>query len=99
MCSVERQVRLRSGMPRTRAMSTTAPAAVVTAGLGRPRTGESARSLLNTVLGELVYPAGGAAWTQTFIEALGHLDVDEKATRQALARTASDGWLERERHG
>ena len=51
------------------------------------------------MLGEFVYPAGGAAWTQTFIEALGLLDVDEKATRQALARTAADGWLERERHG
>ncbi|HZP31028.1 MAG TPA: PaaX family transcriptional regulator C-terminal domain-containing protein [Acidimicrobiia bacterium] len=69
------------------------------ASLGRPRTGESARSLLNTVLGEFVYPVGGAAWTHSFIEALGRLDVDEKATRQALARTAADGWLERERHG
>src|SRR5581483_5625057 len=69
------------------------------ASLGRPRTGESARSLLNTVLGEFVYPVGGAAGTHSFIEALGRLDVDEKATRQALARTAADGWLERERHG
>jgi len=68
-------------------------------GVGRPRTGESARSLLNTVLGEFVYPAGGSAWTQTFIEAFARLDVDEKAARQALARTLNDGWLLRERHG
>jgi phenylacetic acid degradation operon negative regulatory protein len=51
------------------------------------------------VLGEFVYPAGGAVWTQAIVEALAHLDVDEKAARQALARTAADGWLERERHG
>jgi phenylacetic acid degradation operon negative regulatory protein len=65
----------------------------------RPRTGQSARSLLNTVLGEFVYAAGGAAWTQTLVEALSLLDVEEKAARQALARSAADGWLERERDG
>ena len=54
----------------------------------RPRSGESARSLLNTVLGEFVYAAGGAAWTSTFVEALALLDVEEKAARQALARSA-----------
>jgi phenylacetic acid degradation operon negative regulatory protein len=98
-------------MPRARATSNTQPSGPTWpgltpagpppagAGVSRPRTGESARSLLNTVLGEFVYPAGGGAWTQTFIEALGLLEVDEKAARQALARTAADGWLERERHG
>src|SRR6186997_3018880 len=65
----------------------------------RPRTGESARSLLNTVLGEFVYPAGGAAWTRTMVEALALLGVEEKAARQALARSAADGWLQRERDG
>jgi phenylacetic acid degradation operon negative regulatory protein len=51
------------------------------------------------VLGEFVYPAGGAAWTQTIVEALALLGVEEKAARQALARSAADGWLQRERDG
>lgn len=83
---------IRSGAPRRRVPPPSTPHA-------RPRTGESARSLLNTVLGEFVYPAGGAAWTSTIVQALGHLDVEEKAARQALARSADDGWLERERDG
>jgi phenylacetic acid degradation operon negative regulatory protein len=65
----------------------------------RPRSGESAKSLLNTVLGEFVYRAGGAAWTSTFLEALAMLGVEEKAARQALARSATEGWLDRVREG
>ena len=60
---------------------------------------ESARGLLFTVLGEFVLPAGGAAWTSTVIDVLGRLDVEEKAARQALMRTAADGWLRSERVG
>jgi len=65
----------------------------------RPRSGESAKSLLNTLLGEFVFRVGGAAWTSTFLEALALLGVEEKAARQALARSATEGWLEREREG
>jgi phenylacetic acid degradation operon negative regulatory protein len=60
---------------------------------------ESARGLLFTVLGEFVLPGGGSAWTSTIIDVLGRLDVEEKASRQALMRTASDGWLRSERIG
>lgn len=60
---------------------------------------ESARGLLFTVLGEFVLPAGGSAWTTAFIEAFARLGVEEKATRQALMRTAADGWLRSERAG
>ena len=60
---------------------------------------ESARSLLFTILGELVLPAGGSAWTSAFIEVFGRLGVEEKAARQALMRTAADGWLGSERVG
>jgi phenylacetic acid degradation operon negative regulatory protein len=60
---------------------------------------ESARGLLFTVLGEFVLPAGGTAWTSAFINVLGRLGVEEKACRQALARTAADGWLTPERAG
>ena len=59
----------------------------------------SARGLLFTVLGEFVLPAGETAWTSAFIDVLGRLGVEEKATRQALMRTAADGWLTSERVG
>jgi phenylacetic acid degradation operon negative regulatory protein len=59
----------------------------------------SARGLLFTVLGEFVLPTGGSAWTSAFIEVFGRLGVEEKAIRQALARTAADGWIKPERHG
>lgn len=60
---------------------------------------ESARGLLFTVLGEFVLNTGGAAWTSAFIDVLGRLGVEEKASRQALMRTAADGWLVSERIG
>src|SRR5436305_1959032 len=59
----------------------------------------SARGLLFTVLGEFVLPAGHRAWTSAFIDVLGRLGVEEKAARQALMRTAADGWLTSERVG
>jgi phenylacetic acid degradation operon negative regulatory protein len=59
----------------------------------------SARSLLLTVLGEFVLPRGSEVWTATVIEALAALGVEEKAARQALARTAAEGLLESTRHG
>jgi phenylacetic acid degradation operon negative regulatory protein len=60
---------------------------------------ESARGLLFTVLGEFVLPAGGSAWTSAFIDVFARLGVEEKAARQALARTAADGWIEPARSG
>ena len=60
---------------------------------------DSARSVLFTVLGELVLPTGGEAWTSAFIDAVGRLGVEEKAARQALMRTAADNWLTSERVG
>jgi phenylacetic acid degradation operon negative regulatory protein len=59
----------------------------------------SARGLLLTALGEFVLPAGGSAWTAAFIATFARLGVEEKAIRQALARTAADGWIRPERHG
>jgi phenylacetic acid degradation operon negative regulatory protein len=60
---------------------------------------ESARGLLLTLLGEFVLPAGGLALTSTFIDVLGRLGVEEKASRQALMRTGADGLLVSERQG
>jgi phenylacetic acid degradation operon negative regulatory protein len=59
----------------------------------------SARGLIFTVLGEYVLPAGGAVWTSAMIDAMSRLHVEEKTTRQALMRTAADGWLTAERIG
>jgi phenylacetic acid degradation operon negative regulatory protein len=59
----------------------------------------SARGLLLTLLGEFVLPGGGAAWTSAVITAFARLGIAEKATRQALMRTAVDGWLSAEKTG
>src|SRR5512146_308977 len=60
---------------------------------------DSARSVLFTVLGELVLPTGGEAWTSAFIGVFGRLGVEETTARQALMRTAAGGWLSPERIG
>jgi phenylacetic acid degradation operon negative regulatory protein len=65
----------------------------------RPGGQHNARGLLFTVLGEFVLPASGTCWTSALIEVLGRLGIAQKATRQALLRTAADGWLSAERHG
>ena len=65
----------------------------------RPRRGDSARSLMNTVVGEFVLPANGWVWTHAMLRALELFDVDDAATRQALFRTAAGGLLEREQQG
>jgi phenylacetic acid degradation operon negative regulatory protein len=59
----------------------------------------SAGSLLLTVLGEHVLPHGRPAWTSTLLHVLAGLGVEEKSTRQALARMAADGWIESTRSG
>ncbi|MQA85477.1 MAG: PaaX family transcriptional regulator [Streptosporangiales bacterium] len=59
----------------------------------------SARSLLLTVLGEFVLRQDEPAWTAAIVAMLGRLGVEEKSARQALSRTAAEGWLESERVG
>lgn len=61
--------------------------------------GGSARSLLTTVLGEFVLPADRPVWTATLVDVLALFGVEEKAARQALARTAAEGWLRSDRVG
>ncbi len=61
--------------------------------------GSSARSLLTTILGEYVLPAEAPVWTSTLVDVLALFDVEEKAARQALARTAAEGWLAADRVG
>jgi len=59
----------------------------------------TARSLLLTVLGEYVLPGGEPVWTGTLVASLGLFGVAEKAARQALARTADEGWIASTKHG
>jgi phenylacetic acid degradation operon negative regulatory protein len=59
----------------------------------------TARGLLLTVMGELMLPTGGTAWTGTVIDVLAGCGVEEKAARQALMRTSAAGWLTAERVG
>jgi phenylacetic acid degradation operon negative regulatory protein len=59
----------------------------------------SARSLLLTVLGEFVLPHGRPVWTSSLIELFAELGVAEKAARQAIMRTADNGWIEGSRIG
>jgi phenylacetic acid degradation operon negative regulatory protein len=59
----------------------------------------SARSWLLTVLGEFVLPDGAPVWTSTIVTVLGGLGLEEKSSRQALARTAAAGLIRAERVG
>lgn len=61
--------------------------------------GASARSLLMTIMGEFVLPRGGPVWTQALVSALALFGLTDKSARQALARTAAEGWLASERVG
>ena len=59
----------------------------------------SAPAYLTTVLGEFVLPDGGRVWTATLLDALAVLSIEEKAARQAIARSAARGLLGAERIG
>jgi phenylacetic acid degradation operon negative regulatory protein len=64
-----------------------------------PLRGPSARAYLLFVLGEYAHGGTGQAWTQTIVDALGLVGFEEKASRQALTRSAAAGWLTTERTG
>src|SRR5258707_14231936 len=54
----------------------------------------SARGLLFTLLGEFVLTGDGSAWTSAVLAVFGRLGIEEKATRQAVMRTAAARRLE-----
>jgi phenylacetic acid degradation operon negative regulatory protein len=58
-----------------------------------------ARSGLLTLLSRFVYPDPVPVPTQVFINALGLLEFNEKASRQALMRARDAGWLESRKSG
>ncbi|MFE2429294.1 PaaX family transcriptional regulator C-terminal domain-containing protein [Streptomyces sp. NPDC059373] len=59
----------------------------------------SARSMLLTVLGELVMPNGDSAWTSSLLYVLTGLGIEEQTARQAIARGAAAGWITGQRVG
>jgi phenylacetic acid degradation operon negative regulatory protein len=59
----------------------------------------SARSLLLTVLGELVLPHGAPVWTASLLHVLKGLGIEEQTARQAIARAAEAGWIAGEKQG
>lgn len=59
----------------------------------------SARSLLITILGELVWPSQQPVWTSTLVCILKGLDIEEQTARQAIARASASGWITPERQG
>jgi phenylacetic acid degradation operon negative regulatory protein len=59
----------------------------------------AARSLLLTVLGEFVLPRPEGVAQEALVAALGALGVTPAAARQAVARSAREGWLAAEREG
>jgi phenylacetic acid degradation operon negative regulatory protein len=59
----------------------------------------AARSLLLTILGEYLLPRDGPVWQETLVAALVSVGYSEQAARQALSRSAREGWLATERQG
>jgi phenylacetic acid degradation operon negative regulatory protein len=73
--------------------------AIDLAQVGRGLAPASARSLLLTTLGELVWPSGESARTAALVAVLTGLGVEERAARQAIVRAAGSDWIRSERHG
>lgn len=84
------------GMPPARARGS---AARPTVSRRREVSHTSARSLLMTLLGEFVLPHDRPVWTSVLVDTLAAFGVEEKSARQALARTAAEGWLAAEKVG
>lgn len=54
----------------------------------------SARSVLLTILGELVSPTKQRAWTSSLLYVMNGLGIEERTARQAIVRGADSGWIE-----
>jgi phenylacetic acid degradation operon negative regulatory protein len=59
----------------------------------------SARSLLLTLMGELVGRDGDPVWTAALLHVLTGLGLEEQTARQAIARGSSAGWIAGEKRG
>lgn len=86
-------------MPGTSSSAAAAAAAPPVVSRRHAAGAPSARSLLFTILGELVLPGDETAWTSALVSLFGRLGIEEKTARQAVMRSASAGWLEAEKFG
>jgi phenylacetic acid degradation operon negative regulatory protein len=86
-------------MPARRSSAVAAAAQTPTLSRRHAAGAPSARGLLFTLLGEFVLTGDGLAWTSAVLAAFARLGIEEKATRQALMRTAASGWLDAEKVG
>ena len=77
----------------------TEPAMTGPALLRRSLGTHAARSLLLTVLGEFVLDHAEPVWNAALVRALQALGIREVTARQAVTRSAGEGWLERDRVG
>jgi ring-1,2-phenylacetyl-CoA epoxidase subunit PaaA len=64
-----------------------------------PSRRPSARSLLISLLGDVVLPSGGQAWGAALTRGMQAMGVSEGATRQALRRLVEQDLITSERHG
>ncbi|WP_416899601.1 MAG: phenylacetic acid degradation operon negative regulatory protein PaaX [Minwuia sp.] len=81
-------------------MSVSAPAGVsdIAAGL-LDGTGFRAPSLIVTVWGDTIAPAGVAVWLGSLIRLAADFGLNERVVRTAVYRLQKDGWLESEQSG
>ena len=86
-------------MPARRSSAVAAAAQTPTLSRRHAAGAPSARGLLFTLLGEFVLTGDGLAWTSAVLAAFARLGIEEKATRQALMRTAASGWLDADKVG
>lgn len=59
----------------------------------------SARSILITVLGELVYPNDQPVWTSSLLYMLVGMGIEQRTARQAISRASAAGWITGQRQG
>jgi phenylacetic acid degradation operon negative regulatory protein len=86
-------------MPARRPSADAVAAATPTLSRRHAAGAPGARGLLFTLLGEFVLTGDGTAWTSAVLAVFARLGIEEKATRQALMRTADAGWLAAEKSG
>lgn len=59
----------------------------------------SARSILITVLGELVHPNDQPVWTSSLLYMLVGMGIEQRTARQAISRASAAGWITGQRQG
>jgi phenylacetic acid degradation operon negative regulatory protein len=64
---------------------------------GKPVVGARPQSMIFTLYGDYIHPAGGVIWINSLVRLLGHLGVPHKAVRSTVWRMRRNGLLHVER--